>query len=248
MKKFTTLLLIVFFCLVIAACGGANTPNNVPGSNTAPPPTPETDQLTATQAVENQTEWTDLELSITVLHEDSALPAGILYEIDYLPESVNGDRVMIQANLPLREFSLVTFISDMDEYDLWFITEDIYGSVAELFPEDAFIISGYIGFGTLPRSGVTFTDQYGEYRYFAIQHDQSLGLEPSPFMPDFLDSVVNGSLRINATTGGGGTWDLGYFKVDVNNFDPETWFIENRHRWVEHEVVIWELHNIRSEY
>jgi len=239
MKKITALLFIVFFCMALAACSGRDT---------TPPITPETPPETTSPITEpeNQTQWPDLELRITVLHEDSALPDGTLHEIDYLPGST-GDMVMIQTNVPLHDFALFTFISDMNEYELWYILESIYDIVAELSPDDAFIINGYIGMGTLPRSGVTFIDQYGERRYFAMQHDQSLGLEPSPYMPDFLDSVVNGKVRIDATTGGGGVGDLGYFDVDVNNFDPDTWFIQNRYRWARHEMVIWELHNIRPE-
>jgi len=240
MKKITVLLFIVFFCMALAACGGRDT---------TPPITPQTPPPTAPPITEpaNQTQqWPDLELRITVLHEDSALPDGTLHEIDYLPGST-GDRVMIQTNIPLLDFALLTFISDMDEYELWYIPEATYGTVAELSPDDAFIINGYIGMGTLPRSGVTFIDQYGERRYFAMQHNQSLGLEPSPYLPDFLDSALNGRVRIDATTGGGGVWDLGYFEVDVNDFDPDTWFIQNRYRWARHEMVVWELHNMRPE-
>jgi len=243
MRKFTALLLIVFFSMALgmalAACGGRDTaPSTTPETlPTAPPIT----------APENQTQWPDLALSITVLHENNALlPAGTLHEIDYLPGST-GDRVMIQTNIPLRDFSLLTFISDMDEYELWYIPEATYGTVAELSPDDAFIINGYLSMGTLPRSGVTFLDQSDERRYFAMQHNHSLGLEPSPYLPDFLDLVLDGKIRIDATSGGGEVWDLGYFDVDVNNFDPDTWFIRNRYRWARHEMMIWELHNIRQE-
>jgi len=226
--------------MALAACGVRNT---------ATPAIPETPPPAVPPATEpaGQAQWPDhLELGITTLHESSALPAGILHEIDYLPGSI-GDRVMIKTNLPLRDFALITFNVDMDEYELWYIPENTYGMVAEFSPGDAFIINGYMGMGTLPRSGVTFIDQYGERRYFAIQHDHSLGLEPSPYMSDFWDSVVNGRVRIDATTGGGSAWDLGYFDVDVNDFDPDRWFIQNRYRWAEHEIVIWELQNIRPE-
>jgi len=238
-KKIATLLLIVFFGVMLAACVGRDT---------TPPAIPETPPVEVPPATEpaGQTQWPDLELGITTLHGGSALPAGILHEIDYLPGSI-GDRVMIQTNVPLRDFALITFTVDMDEYELWYIPENTYGMVAEFSPGDAFIINRYMGMGTLPRSGVTFIDQYGERRYFAIQHDHSLGLEPSPYMPDFLDLVVDGRVRIDATTGGGSAWDLGYFDVDVNDFDPDRWFIQNRYRWAEHEMVIWELHNIRPE-
>jgi len=74
MKKIIALLLIVFFCMALAACGGLNA---------TPPTTPETPPPAESPMIEseNQTQWPDLELSITVLHEDSALPAGILHRI-----------------------------------------------------------------------------------------------------------------------------------------------------------------------
>ena len=241
MKKLAVLLLIAFFVMALTACGVRDT---------IPPTTPETPPTTESPIIEpnNQAQLPDLALSITVLHEDSALlPAGILHEIDYLLGSVSGDRVMIQTNVPLRDFALVALVSDMDEHELWYIPKATYGTVAELSPDDAFIINGYVGFGTLPRSGVTFIDQHGQQRYFAMQHDHSLGLKPSPYMPGFLDTAENGRIRIDATTGGGSAWDLGYFDVDENNFDPDIWFTQNRYRWARHEMGIWELHNIRLE-
>jgi len=224
--------------LIFTSCTSRAHINDTP-VQPAPPPPP-----TAEPA--SETHWPELELSITVLHGDSALPAGKLHEVDYVHASAHGERIMIQTNVPLHDFALVTFYIGMDEYELWYVPQATYGAVAQLLPGDAFIIVGYIGMGTLPHSGVTFIDQYGQRRYFAMQRDQSLGLRPSPHMPGFLEAAIDGRVRIDATTGGGGAWDLGYFEVDADNFDPDAWLIQNRYRWAAHEMMIWELHDIRD--
>jgi len=118
--------------------------------------------------------------------------------------------------------------------------------VAELLPNEPFTIENFVDNGTMPTNAVTFIDPYGERRYFAFQQDNSFGLDPVPQFPEFLENVENGRIRVFATTGNGSRWDLGYFAVDVNNFDPDTWLVANSYRWAAYVMAIWELHNIQQ--
>ena len=159
--------------------------------------------------------------------------------------SLTDNTVTIETNRPLTNFAWVRLEHDFvgDQF-IFLPSEEPIKAVPELLPGAPFTIYNFIDNGTMPTNAVSFTDQYGEVRYFTFSHDNSLGLEPSPFMPDFHDYVVDGQVQIYAVTGGGTRTDLGYFDVDANNFDPETWFMTNSYRWAAHAMVIWELQNI----
>jgi len=174
----------------------------------------------------NEPEWPPLQLSIFLA-----------------PEST----VIIETNRPLRDFAWVRLEHDFTDGEFIFMPSDIHvGTLAELLTGESFVINNFFDNGTMPTNAVTFIDQYGKRRYFAFQQDNSLGLDPSPHMPDFLDNILDGQVRIYATTGGGSRTDLGYFNVDADNFDPDTWLVANSYRWAAHAMVIWELHNIRQ--
>ena len=175
--------------------------------------------------VTNDTEWPPLQLSIALTPDNA---------------------VIIKTNRPLHDFAWVQLEHDFVDDEFVFMPSDIHiGTVAELLPDETFVINNFMDYGTMPTNAVTFTDQYGARRYFAFQQDNSLDLAPSPFMLDFLDSVVDGRVRIYATTGDGSRTNLGYFDVDIDNFDPDVWLVENSYRWTDHAMVMWELHNIR---
>ena len=169
----------------------------------------------------NDTEWPPLQLSIFLTSDNT---------------------VMIETNIPLYDFAWVQLEHDFVDDELVFMPSDIHiGTVAELLPNEPFVINNFMDNGTMPTNAVTFTDQYNERRYFAFQQDNSLGLDPSPFMLDFLDSVADGRVRIYATIGDGSRTDLGYFDVDIDNFDPDVWLVENSYRWAAHAMVMWEV-------
>jgi len=233
LRKFIVCFVVVFGIFALAACGGTTDDDGAPQDPTPPAYAPplEEQQTGDESTTVDETQWPPLELSITLTPEN---------------------RVVIETNRPLREFEMVRLEDDFDDdYGLSFIPISLYREVVEEFlPGETFVIDDFIGGGTLPTDAVTFIDQYGERRYFAFQHDHSLGLDPNPFMPDFLDNVVDGQVRIYATTGGGNRTDLGYFSVDVSDpyvdceFDVDLWLVENSYRWAAHAMVIWELHNI----
>jgi len=156
--------------------------------------------------------------------------------------------VLIETNSPLRDFAWVRLSHDFVDGELIFRPSDEYlGTVEELLPGKPFVINNFIDNGSLPTNAVTFVDQYGKKRYFAFSSDNSLGLEPNPYMPEFFDNVIDGQVRIYATRGDGSSTDLGYIDVDTDNFDPYTWIVANNYRWAAHAMVIWELDNVQYE-
>jgi len=89
-----------------------------------------------------------------------------------------GDRLMIWANIPLRNFAVILKSNDFIYDELIFIPLETFGMVDELLPGEGFLITEYAGAGTLPWSGITFVDSDGVQRYFSIVQDQSGISEP----------------------------------------------------------------------
>ena len=90
-----------------------------------------------------------------------------------------GDAILIQTNMPLRDFAVILIGHDTLEDDgIIFVPTDKFGMIAELLPGDAFIIKSYLGVGTVPLSGITFIDEDDVQRYYAIVQDHSGLLDP----------------------------------------------------------------------
>jgi len=222
MKKYVlSLLLTVAVLFAFTACALLPGPRNDAALETdvpepiAEPPTPAPD--------ETEPEYPPLQLIIYLTPENA---------------------VAIEANVPLRNVAWVRLDQDFVDDEIIFIPGDErIGMIEELLPGSLFPLADFIDNGTFPTNAIAFTDPYGEQRYFAFMMDNSFGLDPSPYMPDFLDNVVDGQVRIHTTRGDGSRSDLGAFDVDTDNFDPDEWFAANRYRWAAHLMVIWEIEN-----
>ena len=96
-----------------------------------------------------------------------------------------GDAILIQTNMPLRDFAVIIIGNDRldDEDGLIFIPTEKFGMIAEFLPGEAFIIKSYLGEGTIPWSGITFLDEDDVQRYYAIVQDHSGLQDPYLLIP-----------------------------------------------------------------
>jgi len=96
-----------------------------------------------------------------------------------------GDTLMIQTNVPLREFAVILFGHDKieDEDGFIFIPIESFGEIEYFMPDEVFVIKSYLGRGTLPWSGITFLDDEDAQRYYAIIQDQSGLFDPYRLIP-----------------------------------------------------------------
>jgi len=96
-----------------------------------------------------------------------------------------GDALLIQTNMPLRDFAVILIGNDTleDEDGIIFIPTETFGMVAEFLPGEAFVIKSYFGVGTIPWSGITFLDDEDVQRYYAIVQDHSGLLDPYLLIP-----------------------------------------------------------------
>ena len=96
-----------------------------------------------------------------------------------------GDALLIRTNIPLREFSVISMgnYSIEDEDGFIFIPIETFGIVEYFMPGEAFIIKSYLGLGTLPWSAITFLDDEGIQRHYAIVQDQSGLFDPYRLIP-----------------------------------------------------------------
>ena len=126
----------------------------------------------------------EIEQDSFVIHIDQMknvnLGFNILYEVNYnnVFEGIRGfrfdgegDRLIIWANKPMYNLSLIAVDHVVMDEEIHFFATDTVFTVDELNPANAsaFVIDSYYGMGTLPWSGIVFEDESGVRRYFTLQ-------------------------------------------------------------------------------
>jgi len=119
---------------------------------------------------------------IAVANDNILSKFDSIYEVDYnlVRQALNiggddivGDRLVIWANVPLKEFALISVSNDTINDKLEFTPLDTFGMIDELPPGMGYVINSYIGVGMVPWSGITYVDKDGARRYYTIDRDQS---------------------------------------------------------------------------
>jgi len=93
------------------------------------------------------------------------------------------DTLMIRTATPLRDFAVINMSNDATDDQIFFIPEQLFGVVENFLPGEAYIITSYVGVGTLPWSGITFLDDNGQRWYFAILQNQADEGDPYLLLP-----------------------------------------------------------------
>jgi len=178
MKKIITVMLCL---LLLTACGSTvQEPPAAPeqqGSEASP--TPPAEDNTPTDTVHH----VEFNIQIDFATDDFLSTFDLIHEFDYTNlreerygspiELFNGDRLVVWANAPLYDFSVISIGHDFLDDELLFIPISRFGMIDELLPGQAYVINSYISMGTLPWSGITFTDEDNRIRYFTLLQDQS---------------------------------------------------------------------------
>jgi len=198
---------ILFGLLTLTACnlnqrpatygmdGGAVIPPPRPLATPCPPTPPpqiytptaplyeEDAETKEDETVENTTiPPNDLQLHIALATETAHFTA--IHELDYstvhphidMPSSIN---LAIWANVPLRDFAVISIFNDIVESNLLWFVQERFGEIAVLQSGEGFLVNGYVGQGTMPFSGITFVDENGDTRYFTMQENAAdMGGEP----------------------------------------------------------------------
>ncbi|MCL2398361.1 MAG: hypothetical protein FWC91_01290 [Defluviitaleaceae bacterium] len=124
-------------------------------------------------------ELEEFEIQINFANDDFLRTFDHIHELDYsvvrtardgsADGLTGGDNLMIWANQPITDFAVLLIVNDIIDEELIFIPLDSFGTLSELNPNEAFVINNYWGLGTLPWSGITFTEESGIKRYFTLQ-------------------------------------------------------------------------------
>jgi len=168
MKKLLLIILAIALIFTLAACNDEDMPEI-----TEPPvetPVEEPDEEEAPPE-EEQEDYGELEIQIASVEDMPLSNFSNYYEVDYSQirgDGVIGTRLVIWANAPLRNLSLLSVTPDIIDDEWIYVPVGTYGTVSELLPGEAFVINAYVGLGTLPGSGITFTDIDGQQRYFVM--------------------------------------------------------------------------------
>ncbi|MCL2398701.1 MAG: hypothetical protein FWC91_03020 [Defluviitaleaceae bacterium] len=119
----------------------------------------------------------ELKIQIEVATDELLSTFANLYHADVrVPGQGEGVTLVIWANQLLHHFNVAMLISDVPEDgDEWgFRPTDSFGSVRMLLPGEAFVIENYVGAGTLPHRGISFTDENGgNTRVFFFTENQA---------------------------------------------------------------------------
>jgi len=167
MKKLLILILAIALIFALAACNEEDMPETTQPEET-PAEEPYEDE---TPAEEEQEDNEETVIQIASVEDMPLTSFSNYHEVDYSQirgDGVSGTRLVIWANTPIRNISLLSVVADIVEDEWIYIPTGTYGTVSELLPGEAFVINAYIGLGTLPGSGITFTDTDGEQRYFVM--------------------------------------------------------------------------------
>ena len=161
MKKILCLTLMLLMLFVYASCSG----------NAAPDPelTPSTLQNEDSPVEELKIQYKDSAAEDLIIQIDVATEgllstfSTIHYADIRTPGDGEGLNLVIWANQTLFDFSVVALASDWleDKNEFGFMPTFGFGSVSVLLPGEAFVIENYMGAGTLPHRGISFTDVAG---------------------------------------------------------------------------------------
>jgi hypothetical protein len=186
MKRIISLVaILVITATLFAGCAnGAPSPSPV-APNDAAAHTPEATP-TAGQGAE-------LELNIELATEERLGSFAARYDVDYTRvreardggdfEPLNGDTLVIWANVPLYQLAVLSVGNDFINDEFWYIPIQEFDTIHTLHPGQALVIRSYVSVGMLPWSGITFTDGNGARHYFTIFQDQSDEFPPYRLLP-----------------------------------------------------------------
>ena len=186
MKRLINLAIGIIGILLIAGCANSDSNNgnviDVSFENSGnastyilPSPEPSDEWNIETQDTDFTYYHDNFTLNIAPARDDLLAAFEYIHEMDYYEVRgfLQGDRIVIWANIPLRDFEVVNVRDDFVDGEWFFIAYGSYGRVDLLMPGQAFVINNYVGMGTLPHSGFTFLDTNNRRHHFAMQHNQS---------------------------------------------------------------------------
>jgi len=176
MKKYLLTATILLTLITLAACNGSG---DTPVPPQATPVQNENNQVGTvnTETPAENLPIEELKIQIDVATDELLSTFVNLYHADIrVPGQDEGATLVIWANQPLSHFNVAMLIPDaLEGGDEWgFRPTDSFGSVSVLLPGEAFVIENYVGAGTLPNRGISFTDENGEnIRVFFFQANQA---------------------------------------------------------------------------
>jgi len=171
MKKIMIMRLLLYTLIALAACSG---------SGDAPEQLPPQIENNLTTVVSEEIPTDNLPAEELKIQIDAATDellstfAHLYYATIRVPRQEEGATLVVWANQTLFNFAVVALASDWLE-DTWgFSPNDSFGCVSVLLPGEAFVIEHYVGAGTLPHRGISFTDETGgNTRVFFFQENHA---------------------------------------------------------------------------
>ena len=176
MKKFMIIAMMLFMLITLAACGGNGDAPELPQTTTAQNENNQTGG-SDTKAPTANLPLEELKIQIDVATDELLNTFANLHRVDIrIPGDSEGVTLVVWANHALPSFAVITLTHDLlEDSDEWgFRPTDSFGSAEMLLPGEAFVIENYMGLGTLPHRGISFSDENGgNTRVFFFQENHA---------------------------------------------------------------------------
>ena len=175
-KRLLFSVFILSLAALVAACGNGNTGDRSTISSNGALANYEADNPAAHESEPNEPTANvpaePLNIQIDFATEEFLSTFENLHHFDYGSYQGQGATLVVWSNQTLTDFAVVMLSPDFLD-DAWsFEPISTHGFVSEMHPSEAFVIENYMCMGTLPHSGVTFTDEEGVKRYFFMIENQ----------------------------------------------------------------------------
>ena len=246
MKKFVGIVLLSSLALVaLTSCGEINDTSAELGESLYIHSENESNESTGAYEEPEQIETPELKLQVAEVSDELLNTFTYLHEFTY--SDIHGHNIVtdlnlvIWANIPLRDFAVISFGNYSIDDEIIYIPIDTFGQIDELTPGHAFVINSYYTKGTVSWSGVTFIDESGKRRYFAINecHGETGWLIwefenrthelPSDWTPWWEEGLVDpvNYIVVYSNELPDGFAGFSFFLDERYTFKPEPWSIDS---------------------
>jgi len=176
MKKYAIAAIILSVLFALVACGGNSDEPTPPAEIVIQNENTPADAVGEQPPTENILAE-ELKIQIDVATDELLSTFTNLHRVDIrIPGDSEGVTLVVWANHALPSFAVITLTHDLlEDSDEWgFRPTDSFGSAEMLLPGEAFVIENYMGLGTLPHRGISFSDENGgNTRVFFFQENHA---------------------------------------------------------------------------
>ncbi len=174
MKRLNTIWAALLCVMLLVGCGAAqvqpSAPASQPTASSSQPPVVSSEQSSAPSSEppssSSQPPTEDVEIS-ALYATDEVLSGYDSYEEFIEFDDTDYPKIVITTNVTLQNFAFIEVGYREEAESIVFYESNTLHSLSELSPEKPFVVT-WMEQGVIPHRGVTYSDEYGTQKYYAI--------------------------------------------------------------------------------